>query len=391
MAESTGTSRRRRAKRLFIVLIIFSIAGTGSAYWYLNIGQWVESTDNAYVRGNMVSIASKVPGVVKHISNDTDDFVEAGQLMAQMSWADADRALEEAKGMLGMAIREVASRSAAITVARSELKLKETTQRLATQEYERRKALLKSKAVAQESVDSAQTRFEETTVELEKARNQLRQAMSAATEHNIKDHPMIKVASARLLDAVRTRNKHEIFTPVGGRVAQRRVQAGQVIDAGQPIFSIVEAGNYWIEANFKETQLRHLRPGQPVAIEADIYGDTKAFAGRVTSIGSGTGAVFSILPPQNATGNWIKIVQRVPVRIDLDEKTSEFPLPIGASLTVHVDTHDRSTPRAFTAQDRGEVSADAVYEDASRGAQALIEQVILEQLAGLHEHELMTP
>lgn len=391
MTESAGSSRRRRAMRLLIVLLVLGGVAGGSAYWYINVGQWVESTDNAYVRGNMVSIASKVPGVVKYISNDTDDFVEAGQLMAQLSWADADRALDEAKGMLGMAVREVASRSAAITVARSELKLKETTQRLATQEYERRKALLKSKSVAQESVDAAQTRFEETAVELEKARNQLLQAMSAANENNIEDHPMIKVASARLLDAVRTRNKHEIFTPVSGRVAQRRVQAGQVIDAGQPIFSIVEAGNYWVEANFKETQLPHLRPGQPVTIEADIYGDTQTFAGHVTSIGSGTGAVFSILPPQNATGNWIKIVQRVPVRIDFDERSSEFPLPLGASLTVHVDTHARDQQRSFAGQDRGEVSADAVYEDASRGAQALIKQVITEQLAALHESELITP
>jgi len=391
MTESAGTSRRRRAMRLFIVLLVLGCVAGGSAYWYINFGQWVESTDNAYVRGNMVSIASKVPGVVKYISNDTDDFVEAGQLMAQLSWADADRALDEAKGMLGMAVREVASRSAAITVARSELKLKETTQRLAKQEYERRKALLKSKSVAQESVDSAQTRFEETAVELEKARNQLLQAMSAANENNIEDHPMIKVASARLLDAARTRNKHEIFTPVSGRIAQRRVQAGQVIDAGQPIFSIVEAGNYWVEANFKETQLPHLRPGQPVTIEADIYGDTQTFAGHVTSIGSGTGAVFSILPPQNATGNWIKIVQRVPVRIDFDEKSSEFPLPLGASLTVHIDTHDRASQRTLAAQDRGEVSADAVYEDASRGAQALIKQVISEQLAALHESELLAP
>ena len=391
MTESAGSSRRRRTQRLLIVLIVLGSAAVGTGYWYVNIGQWIESTDNAYIRGNMVSIASKVPGVVKYISNDTDDFVEAGQLMAQMSWADADRALDEAKGMLGMAVREVASRSAAITVARSELKLKETTQRLATQEYERRKALLKSKSVAQESVDSAQTRFEETAVELEKARNQLLQAMSAANENNIEDHPMIKVASARLLDAVRIRNKHEIFTPISGRVAQRRVQAGQVIDAGQPIFSIVEAGNYWIEANFKETQLTHLRPGQSVTIEADIYGDNKTFAGHLTSIGSGTGAVFSILPPQNATGNWIKIVQRVPVRIDFDERSSEFPLPLGASLTVHVDTHNRASERTLATQDRGEVSADAVYEDASRGAQALIKQVIAEQLAVLRESALITP
>lgn len=385
MSESAGTSKRRRAKRLFVVLLVLAAVAGGSTWWYLEIGQWQETTDNAYVRGNMISIAPKVPGVVKYISNDNDDYVEADTLLAQMSWADADRAVEEAKGMLGMAVREVASRTAAITVARSELKLKETTNRLAKQEYERRQKLLKTKSVSQEDVDASQTRFEETEVELEKARNELVRAMTSATEGNIKDHPMIQVASARLLDAVRTRNKHEIFTPVSGRIAQRRVQAGQVVDAGQTMFSIVEDGNYWVEANFKETQLTHLRPGQPVQIEADIYGDTHEFKGRVTSIGAGTGAVFSILPPQNATGNWIKIVQRVPVRIDFEQMPKDFPLPLGASLMVRVDTHDRSAPRKFAAEDRGQVSSNAVYEDASRGAQQLIDQVIAEQLAVLED------
>lgn len=383
MSESGDTSRQRRARRLLIVVVVLIAAGAGSAWWYVNIGQWVASTDNAYVKGNLVSVAAKVPGVVKYISNDQDDFVEAGDEMIRLSWADAARAVDEAKGMLGMAVREVASRSAAIAVARSNLKLKQTTRGLAQQEYDRRRELLKTKAVSQEDVDAARTRFEETAVELEKARNELLKSMSAASEGDVRDHPMVRVASARLLDAIRTYNKHFVFTPVSGRIARRRVQAGQVIAAGEPLFSIVEAENFWIEANFKETQLEHLRPGQAVDIEADIYGDSRHFEGRVTSIGSGTGAEFSILPPQNATGNWIKIVQRVPVRIDFVEMPREFPLPLGASLTVRVDTHDREEPLVFTAEDRGEVSADAVYEDASRGAQDIIEQVIVEQLAAI--------
>ena len=193
------------------------------------------------------------------------------------------------------------------------------------------------------------------------------------------EHPMVMVAAARLRTAYRDWRKTRIISPVDGEVARRRVQAGQRVAEGTPLFSIAERQGAWIEANFKETQLRHIRPGQPVELVSDLYGSGVKLAGRVESIGTGTGSVFSLLPPQNATGNWIKIVQRVPVRISLAQGFDRnYPLPFGASVHVTVDTHDRSGP-PLVGEEGGAPVADAdIYHYQSEGVEQVIAQIITE-------------
>jgi membrane fusion protein (multidrug efflux system) len=231
--------------------------------------------------------------------------------------------------------------------------------------------------VSKEELDAARTREAETRVAMETAQLALAKARVRAGTQELTEHPMVMVAAARLRSAYRDWQKSRIIAPVDGEIARRRVQAGQRIAAGTPLFSIAERHSAWVEANFKETQLRYIRPGQPVEIHSDLYGNTLTLRGRVDSIGTGTGSVFSLLPPQNATGNWIKIVQRVPVRIELDEGfDQQLPLPFGASLHVRVNTRERSGP-ALRMTESVEPVADAdIYHYQDEGVDELIAQII---------------
>ena len=376
MSEEAISPNRRRKNLVWAALLLAIIAGS-LATWYWLIAQWRERTDNAYVQGNLIQVSAKVAGQVVQIAHEEGDQVVAGETLAILASGDADRALEEAKYTLALAASEILSRRAGVDTARAELALRQSSHQLALQEYERRKALVGTKAISQEEVDAARTRMEEAAAELSKAERELTTEQVSAGIGPIDTHPLIRTASERVRDAVRTVNKHRIITPISGTIAKRAVSIGEVIPAGMPIAAVLETGERWVEANFKENQLRHLRPGQPVSAIADLHGDDLPLRGRITHIGAGTGATFSVLPPQNATGNWIKIVQRVPVRIDFEP--GQIPaeqLPVGASMTVTVDTHDRSAPSLQSISNLGPVSQDAVFEDLNSGAEAIIAEVL---------------
>jgi membrane fusion protein (multidrug efflux system) len=231
--------------------------------------------------------------------------------------------------------------------------------------------------VSKEELDAARTREEETRVALDTAYLALDKAWVRAGTGELTDHPTVMAAAARLHTAFRGWRKTRVISPVNGEVARRRVQAGQHIAAGSPLFSIAVRDGAWIEANFKETELRHIRPGQPVEISSDLYGKEVKLKGRVDSIGTGTGAIFSLLPPQNATGNWIKIVQRVPVRIELEQGFDrQHPLPFGASVHVRVDTHDRSGPPLAVNKVAGTVADADIYDYQDEGAAELIAEIV---------------
>ena len=370
-------SPARRKKSLAWAAAVLVIIAAAFATWYWLFAQWRERTDNAYVQGNLIQIAAKVAGQVVQLPHEEGDRVTAGETLALLASGDADRALQEAKYTLALAASEILSRRAAVDTARAELALRESSHQLALQEYERRRALVGTKAISQEEVDAARTRMEEAAAELSKAERELTTRQVSAGTGPIDTHPLIRTASERVRDAVRTVNKHRIITPVSGTIARRSVSIGEVITAGMPIVAVLETGQRWVEANFKENQLRHLRPGQPVVAIADLYGSSQPVRGRVTHIGAGTGATFSVLPPQNATGNWIKIVQRVPVRIDFDAgQPVAQALPIGASMSVTVDTHNRPDSQDAPQANLGPVSQSALFEDLNEGADAIIAEVL---------------
>jgi membrane fusion protein (multidrug efflux system) len=374
---NASASSARRGLALLLILVVFAAIAASAALWYWRIGQWRASTGNAYLAGNLVTVSAEISGTVVRITAEENDAAAAGAELVTLAEGDSAQALDAATQQLALAVQEVRALRAQVGRARAELRLREVTARLAREEYARRQRLSARKVLAEEELDAARTRAEETAGALETARQALLETEVRAGEGAIEHHPQVTSAASLVRAAWREWRKTRVLAPVSGRIARRRVQLGQRVDAGVPLFSIVEDGALWVEANFKEDQLRHLRSGQPVEMRSDLYGDGWLLHGRVSGIGAGTGAVFAVLPPQNATGNWIKIVQRVPVRIELDQPPdAEHPLPLGASLEVRVDTHDRRGSRLPLARTTPADARSAVYDDHDQGVEALIERTI---------------
>jgi membrane fusion protein (multidrug efflux system) len=360
-----------------IVLLLAAIAGAAGAAWYYWYGRWYETTDNAYLTGNMVEVGSEIQGTVVWIGPEANDRVHQGQEILRLAEGDERENLALRKHELGLAVQEVLTLRAEVSRLEAELRLRGITHQLADQELRRRERLYPKNMVSKEELDSARTREAETRVGLDTARLALEKARVQAGSQALEDHPRVRASAAHLRSAFRDWRKTHIVAPITGEVARRRAQAGQRVSPGTPLFTLVERDRAWVEANFKETQLRHLRPGQPVTLSSDLYGSSMTFEGRVGSIGTGTGSVFSLLPPQNATGNWIKIVQRVPVRIELDGGfDQDHPLPFGASLQARVDTRDRSGPLLLAGSDSEPAAQAEIYGYQDEGVDELIAQVI---------------
>jgi membrane fusion protein (multidrug efflux system) len=367
----------QRKRLISFILVLAILAGAGAAAWYFWQGRWYESTDNAYLTGNLIEVSAQIGGTVVWIGREQNHAVHRGQEILRLADGDELELLALRENELALAVQDVLTLRAEVDRLLAEQRLRAVTHDLAEDEFERRQRLFPKNMVSKEELDAARTREAETQVALETARLALVKAQVRAGVQALVDHPMVMVAAARLRTAYRDWRKTRVIAPVDGEIARRRAQAGQRIAQGTPLFSIAERGSAWIEANFKETQLRHIRPGQPVEIRSDLYGKDVTLKGSVDSIGIGTGSVFSLLPPQNATGNWIKIVQRVPVRIKLDEGfDTQHPLPFGASLDVRVDTHNRSGPRLRVDQSVEPVADADIYGYQDEGAEELIARII---------------
>lgn len=370
---------RRRRHSLILILLLLALAAAAVSAWYYWRGRWYESTSNAYVTGNLVEVSAQISGSVVWIGPEQNDRVETGEELLRLADGDELQDLALRKEELALTVQEVLALHAQVERLEAEIQLRSVTHKLAREEYLRRKRLLGRNMVSQEELDAAETRQQETWNLMETARLALQEARVTAGSADLTVNTRVMAAAARLRASYRAWRKTRVVAPVTGEIARRRVQAGQRVEAGIPLFSIAQREGAWIEANFKENQLRNLRPGQPVAISSDLYGGDLVLRGHVASIGTGTGSVFSLLPPQNATGNWIKIVQRVPVRIELEGGFDPaHPLPFGASLGVRVDTHDRSGPRLVPAPDAIPVASAEVFGYQDEGADELVDAVIAE-------------
>ena len=378
---TASPSNGRRAGVLIILLLAVLLIIGGGAAWYYQVAQWRESTDNAYVSGNLVVVAPQIDGTVVWIGAEENDYVEAGQELVRLDENDALNELDLRKHELAQTVREVATLHEQVRRQEAELALQQVTHRLARDEYQRRQRLAKVKMVSEEELDAARSRNDETLGALETARRAIGEARMRAGSMPIQDHPLVQTAAARLRAAYRQWRKTVIVAPVSGHVAQRRVQAGQRVEPASPLLSLAELDSAWVEANFKETQLRHLQIGQEAEIVSDLYGDDVKFTGRVAGIGSGTGSVFALLPPQNATGNWIKILQRVPVRIEFRKNTSgEHPLPLGSSLRVTVDTKSRNGKKLASSSNSRAVAEAVVFGYQTDGFEELLSRLIADNL-----------
>ncbi len=304
-----------------------------------------EETDDAYVGGNVVSITTREGGTVTALHADNTQQVTRGAPLIELDPATQDVALASAEADLGRAVRAFRSSSSSVDEASAEIVQAQANLDKAANDLTRRKAAAKDGAVSGEEVSHASDAVTTARAALNLAQAKRAQAASTVSGTDVSNNPAVLAAIAAVRRAAISRAYMSISAPVAGVVAQRTVQLGQRVAPGTPLMSVVPLDSLWVDANFRETQLEHMRVGQPVKIKADIYGGKVTFHGKVLGLGAGSGSAFSLLPPQNASGNWIKIVQRVPVRIALDPKElARNPLRIGLSVTTTVETADRSGP-----------------------------------------------
>jgi membrane fusion protein (multidrug efflux system) len=390
-----GNPKRRKALTL-VTLAVLAAALAYGVYWALVLDHY-ESTDNAYVQGNVVQITPQVSGTVVAINADDTDHVKAGQVLVKLDPADARVALDQAEAQLAQTVREVRTLYANNSTLKAQIAVREAEARRARSDLaralddvERRVPLVATGAVGQEELDhskaqltAARNSASAAQAALVAAREQLASSRTLTDGTVVDRHPGVLRAAARVREAYLALQRAELLAPVEGYVAKRSVQLGQRVQAGVPLMSVIPLGQVWVEANFKETQLRDMRLGQPVELTADVYGGKVAYHGVVAGLGAGTGSAFALLPAQNASGNWIKVIQRVPVRVTLDAKeVADHPLRVGLSMEVKVDVRD--TRGRMLAQGTRASSAErtGVYELGGHAAEADVRRIIAANLRG---------
>jgi membrane fusion protein (multidrug efflux system) len=328
---------------MLTIASIFLVIGIGYGLYWLLVARFYEETDNAYVQGNVVQVTSQVAGIITKIMADDTDVVKGGQPLVSLDTADADVALAQAEAQLAQTVREVRTLYASQAQASATVRLREAELARAEDDLHRRKALAGSGAVSGEEIRHAELAVNAAQAAVAAAKEQLVSGRALTEGTTVAKHPTVQRAAARVQEVMLAQARSTLYAPVGGEVAKRNAQVGQRITPGAPLMAIVPLDQLWVDANLKEAQLRHVRIGQPVTLTADLYGSKVEYQGKVAGLGAGTGSAFALLPAQNATGNWIKVVQRVPVRIALDAKQlQEHPLRIGLSMNVEIDVHDQS-------------------------------------------------
>jgi membrane fusion protein (multidrug efflux system) len=326
---------------LWALSAVVVLAGIGyGVYWFVD-GRFYESTDDSYVNGDVVQVTSEVPGTVLSLKVDDTQRVDAGQPLLQLDPADAKIAVANAEADLARAVRQVRGLFAQSKELRAQIDQREQAERTADDDLKRRGGLIADGAISAEELSHARDAVTTTRANVAAARQEL--------DQTIADHPQVLAAAAAVRNAELALHRTELTSPVSGIIAKRSVEVGQRVAAGTPLMAVVPLEDVWVDANFKEVQLQRMRAGQPVTVRTDLYGHQVTYHGRLVGISAGSGSAFALLPAQNASGNWIKIVQRVPVRILLDPaELKSHPLRVGLSTTVRVDLHDTSGPAITT-------------------------------------------
>ena len=388
-APANGNGKRKRM--LLLLATIFSVIGAAYAgYWWL-IGQYHEDTDDAYVAGNLVNVSPQISATVTAIDTDETDLVKQGQPLVRLDDTDTAIALDQAKANLAETVRQVRQMFEAAGQLRATVALRQADLARAKEDVVRREALIRQHAVSREDLQHAKTAYTAAQAALREVEHQLAASTAMVGGTDVEHHPLVQAAEARLRAAYVEWQRHVVLAPVSGYVARRSVQIGQRVMPGATLLTIVPLDQLWVEANLKEDQFEDIRLGQPVSMNADLYGSGVTFHGKVLGVSAGTGAAFALLPPQNASGNWIKIVQRVPVRIALDpHELASHPLRLGLSMKVSIDTHDRGGDTlARTAVTGGRYKTD-VYDVQNDAADKLIATIVDANL-GKAGHPVVDP
>ena len=338
-SSNNKSQQRKKGLSIFILLLLLISIGS-AAYWYFFI-KGFEETEDVYVSGNQVMVSAQVAGNISKINVDNMDPVQADDVLLELDDTNAKLSFEQAKSNLANSVRQVSQLNYTVKQLKSAVRANEITLAQAQGNLNRRVQLVKDGAIDKESFQHAKEAVELAKANLTTSQNQLGANQALLLDGPLSEQPQIQSAVSNLKQAWLNLERTKIRSPIKGYVARRNAQVGQAVSVGGALMAVVTTDQMWLDANFKETQLTHMRIGQPVEIHFDLYGKDKTFNGKVVGIEMGTGSAFSLLPTQNATGNWIKVVQRVPVRIQLDpQQLAENPLRIGLSATVKVNITD---------------------------------------------------
>ncbi|MEI2267088.1 multidrug efflux MFS transporter periplasmic adaptor subunit EmrA [Erwinia sp. CGal63] len=342
-AQQQPVNKKKKRKGALIVLaIIFAIAGIAwLAYWFIVLRHFQE-TDDAYVAGNQVQVMAQVSGSVNKVWFDDTDRVRKGDVLVTLNKTDAEQAFEKAQTALATSVRQTHQLIINGKQYQATIELQKTALAQAQADLKRREPLGAANLIGREDLQHARDAVATAQAQLDVAVQQYNANQAAILNTSLENQPAVKQSAAELRDAWLALQRTEIVSPIDGFVSRRSVQVGSQIATTTPLLAIVPEKNLWVDANFKETQLADVRIGQPATVTSDIYGDEVVYHGKVVGLDMGTGSAFSLLPAQNATGNWIKVVQRLPVRIELNpDEIARHPLRIGLSTLVKVDTSNK--------------------------------------------------
>lgn len=372
--EQTPNNRKRN---FVILLAILLLIAAGCLAWYLLYARYYETTDDAYVNANLVTLTPQIAGTVTQVAVDEGDYVEKGQPLVLLDPSDTEIALQQAEADLANTVRQVRGLYSTADNYRAQVAAKQVALQTAQSDYARRQKIFSTGAVAAEDLSHYRDAVTSARSDLAAAEQALKTNLAMVDDTVIDSHPEIKSAVATLRQRFLDNARSTILAPVSGFVAKRAVQLGMRVDSGTTLMSIVPLDQVWVDANFKESQMNTMRLGQKVTLTADLYGDDVEYHGTIESLGIGTGSAFSLLPAQNASGNWIKIVQRLPVRITLDpHDMQKHPLRVGLSMFARVDIRNAAgnlLPQETVAAPR--FTTD-VYQNALNQADRLVAKIL---------------
>lgn len=382
MNTETDITPAKRNRMLLLVTLAIIVIGIGYGVYWALVLRVRETTDDAYVNGNIVQITPQIAGTVVGIDADDTQYVALGQSLVQLDPADAKVALDEAEANLALTVRSVRGLFATTAQLAAAQRISQTQLETAEKDLARREGLASSGAISAEELQHARDAVSAAQSALLASREQFAANHARVDGTLVADHPQVQVAGAAVHNAFLQLARTRLPAPVAGYVAHRNVQLGQRVSPGAVLMAVVPLNQVWIDANFKERQIANLRMGQHATLTADLYGGSVVYHGTVVGFSAGTGASFALLPAQNATGNWIKVVQRLPVRIVLDPRElAAHPLQIGLSMRVEVATADRNGARLPQSSADAPTYTTGVFADADRAADARIKAIIAANLS----------
>ncbi|EAR20286.1 HlyD family secretion protein [Nitrococcus mobilis] len=362
-----------------LILLIATLAYAG--YWWYYARFWVW-TDNAYITGNLIRVEAQATGIITQVLVEETQRVKKGDLLIRLDEHQARARLGRTRGGLGAEVRRIAALFVKQRQIRQKLTAKRARLDLVRHDVVRFRQALPSGAVSEQVLENALDQVRALHAEVREAREELQSITARVGGVSIRHHPAVEAAKHRFIEAYLEYIRQRIWAPASGYVAKRKAQVGDHVHPGVPLMTIVPLDHLWVEVNLRETDLRQVRPGQPALVNVDVYGKRHTYHGTVEGLVPGTGSVFALLPPENATGNFIHIVERVPIRVALSKKEIlEHPVRPGLSTKtyIHVSEPGRPVGDSLAATSTQEYETD-IYANELTNAETLAQKIILENL-----------